>query len=226
MIVSILTNFISFIDCLVPSPVTNLSVTNVSTTDITVNWIVVYTNYVTYYIIFYTPYCPELSSVNVTVFVVPYTTTYIYTLRELYSGMNYTISVRAGNILGESISVKLVNETKPTGNLFVTVTIAFLNLVPTGNVRSLNVSQINQISIRIMWEEVDCDQHNGRIIEYIVVISNNSNTYSLTSTERYITVNDLVLGGIYRISVAAVNSIGVGPFGDYVEIEIVKGTVL
>ena len=62
-----------------------------------------------------------------------------------------------------------------------------------------------------MWEEVDCVQHNGRIIEYIVIISNNSNTYNLTSIERYITVNDLVLGGIYNISVAAVNSIGSGP---------------
>ena len=63
-----------------------------------------------------------------------------------------------------------------------------------------------------MWEEVDCDKPNGRIIEYIVIISNNCNTYNLTSTERYITVNDLVLGGIYNISVAAVNSIGSGPF--------------
>ena len=63
-----------------------------------------------------------------------------------------------------------------------------------------------------MWEEVDCDQHNGRIIEYIVIISNNNYTYNLTSTERYITVNDLVLGGIYSISVAAMNSIGIGPF--------------
>ena len=84
--------------------------------------------------------------------------------------------------------------------------------VPTGNVSSLNVSKINQTSIIIMWEEVDCVERNGRIIEYIVIISNNSNTYNLTSTERYITVNDLVLGGIYNISVAAVNSIGSGPF--------------
>ena len=63
-----------------------------------------------------------------------------------------------------------------------------------------------------MWEEVDCDQRNGRIIEYIVIISNNSNTYNLTSTERYIIVNDLILGGTYNISVAAVNSIGISPF--------------
>ena len=75
-------------------------------------------NYVTYYNIFYTPSCPELSSVNVTVFVVPYTTTYSYTLRELYSGMNYTITVRAGNILGVSKPMDIINETKPTrGNL-------------------------------------------------------------------------------------------------------------
>ena len=63
-----------------------------------------------------------------------------------------------------------------------------------------------------MWEEVDCDQHNGRITEYIVLISSNSNTYNMTTTERYIIVNDLVLGGMYSIGVAAVNSIGSGPF--------------
>ena len=108
-----------FIDCLVPSPVTSLSVTNVSTTDITVNWIspsIEDGNYVTYYNISYIPSCPELSSVNVTVFVVPYTTTYSYTLRELYSGMNYTITMRAGNILGVSNTMNIVQETKPTSN--------------------------------------------------------------------------------------------------------------
>ena len=102
-----------FVDCLVPSPVTSLSVTNVSTTDITVNWISpTSVNYVAYYNISYTPSCPELSSVNATVFVVPYTTTYSYTLRELYSGMNYTITVRAGNVLGVSNPINIINETK------------------------------------------------------------------------------------------------------------------
>ena len=73
---------------------------------------------ITYYNISYIPSCPELSSVNVTLFVVPYATTYSYTLRELYSGMNYTISVRAGNILGVSKPMNIINETEPTtGNL-------------------------------------------------------------------------------------------------------------
>ena len=107
------------IDCLVPSPVTSLSVTNVTTTDITVNWISPSNedgNYETYYNISYTPSCPELSAINVKVFAVPYTTKYNYTIRGLYSGMNYTITLRVGNILGDSNPMNIINETKPTGN--------------------------------------------------------------------------------------------------------------
>ena len=87
------------------------------------NWILTIENrnYVTYYNISYTPSCPELSSVNVTVFVVPYTTTYSYVLRELYSGMNYTITVRAGNILGVSNTMNTVQETKPTSIFMSTI---------------------------------------------------------------------------------------------------------
>ena len=97
-------NFIP-ITVLVPSPVTSLSVSNVSTTGITVNWTIPSSdNYVTYYTISYTPSCPQLSSVNETVSVAPHqsTTVYSHTLIGLYSGMNYTITVRAGNVLGGS----------------------------------------------------------------------------------------------------------------------------
>ena len=102
---------------LVPNPVTSLSVSNVSTTDITVNWTIPSSedgNYVTYYIISYTPSCPELSSVNDTVSVAPHQsiTTHSYTLRGLYSGMNHTITVRAGNVLGESSSSTITTKTQ------------------------------------------------------------------------------------------------------------------
>ena len=109
---------------LVPSPVTSLSASNVSTTDITVNWTIPSSedgNYVTYYIISYTPSCPELSSVNDTVSVAPHQsiTTYSYTLRGLYSGMNYTITVRAGNVLGGSDSILTNGATIPIAGLSV-----------------------------------------------------------------------------------------------------------
>ena len=107
-------------DCLVPTPVTSLSVSDVSTTTITVNWTSPSSeegNYVTYYNISYSPSCPELSSVNVTLISVTphqFTTTFSYTLRELFSGMNYTITVRAGNVLGESSPVMILGDTEPT----------------------------------------------------------------------------------------------------------------
>ena len=107
--------------CLVPTPVTSLSVSDVSITTITINWTSPSSedgNYVTYYNISYSPSCPELSSVNVTLVSVishQFTTTFSYTLRELFSGMNYTITMRAGNILGESSPVMVLVETKPIG---------------------------------------------------------------------------------------------------------------
>ena len=74
-------------------------------------------NYVTYYNISYGPFCHPLTSANVTlVSVTPQqsTTTFIYTLRELSSGMNYIITVRASNVLGKSNPVMIFDETKPT----------------------------------------------------------------------------------------------------------------
>ena len=94
---------------------------DVSTTTIRVKWTSPNSedgNYVTYYNISYSPSCPELSSMNVTlVSVTPhqFTTTFSYLLRELFSSMNYTITVRAGNILGESSPVMILGEIKPTG---------------------------------------------------------------------------------------------------------------
>ena len=96
----------------------SLSVTNVSTCTITVNWISPrMRNKVTYYNISYSPLCSELFSVNVTLVSVhshQSTTTFTYVLRKLLSGMNYIITVRAGNVLGESSPVMIFNETKPT----------------------------------------------------------------------------------------------------------------
>ena len=55
------------------------------------------------------------------------------------------------------------------------------------------------------------------------MISNNSMTYNLTSSERYVIVNDLVFGNVYNMSVAGVNSIGRGPFSDPIEVQIGTG---
>ena len=112
----------TLLHCLVPTPVTCLSVSDVSTTTIRVKWTSPSSedgNYVTYYKISYSSSCPELSSVNVTlVSVTPhqFTTTFSYTLRELFSGMNYIITMRAGNRLGESSPMMILGETDLTSS--------------------------------------------------------------------------------------------------------------
>ena len=108
--------------CVVPTPVTSLSMSNISTTTITVNWTSPSSedgNYITYYNISYSSSCPEYSSVNYNVTLITvtphqFTTTFSYTLKELFSGMNYIITVRAGNVLGESSPVIILIETIPT----------------------------------------------------------------------------------------------------------------
>ena len=56
---------------------------------------------------------------NETVSVGPHqsTITYSYTLIDLYSGMNYTITVRAGNVLGGSDSVLTNENTSSIGKI-------------------------------------------------------------------------------------------------------------
>ena len=90
-------------------------------------------------------------------------------------------------------------------------------IAPTGVPDFLFLLQpINNLT----WNEVNCSERNGLITGYTVIISNSSITYNLTSTERYIILNGLVIGTEYNISVAAVNSVGRGPFSDPIEVEI------
>ena len=109
-------NSLALFYCLVPKPVTSLSVSDVSNITITVNWTSPSSDGVTYYNISYSPLCLYVSLVNGTLVSITHqlTTTFSYTLGELSSGMNYNITVRAGNILGESNPVMILSKTKPT----------------------------------------------------------------------------------------------------------------
>lgn len=55
------------------------------------------------------------------------------------------------------------------------------------------------------------------------MISNDSDSYHLTSTETRITLNDMVSDTEYNISVAAINLIGRGPFSDPILVEFETG---
>ena len=134
-------NNLTLLYCLVPTPVTSLLVTDVSTNTITVNWTSPSSrngNYVRCYNISYRPLCPLLTTPNVTlIFITTYkfTTTFSYILRQLSSGMNYIITVRAGNVLGESSPVMIFDETKSTSCKMLLLILKILHkfIVPLGS---------------------------------------------------------------------------------------------
>ena len=100
------------------------------------------------------------------------------------------------------------------------ICVSFFSIVPSGWPNLLQISIVNSTANNLTWSEINCSQRNGPITGYTVMISNSSVTYNLNSTERYIILNDLVFGTVYNISVAAVNSVGRGPFSDPMAIEI------
>ena len=92
-----------------------------------------------------------------------------------------------------------------------------MHAAPIGVPNSITlIKPINNLT----WNELNCSEHSGIITSYTVMISNSSITYNLTSTDRHIILNDLVFGTVYNISVAAVNSVGRGPFSDPIVVEI------
>ena len=95
---------------LVSSPTENVSIINVSTSSLTVTWSPPNDHsYIEYYNLSYTPYdCYTAQSGHITV------TDHQYTITGLYSGINYTVTVTAGNVLGESHPVSITGETVST----------------------------------------------------------------------------------------------------------------
>ena len=107
--------------------------------------------------------------------------------------------------------------------LFLKFVFPSFSIVPSGWPNSFQVLLVNSTANNLTWNEVNCSQRNGLITGYTVMISNSSITYNLNSTERYIILNDLVFGTVYNISVAAVNSVGKGPFSDSIAVQIAEG---
>ena len=99
------------------------------------------------------------------------------------------------------------------------MTIVEPNTAPT----SLKVVPYNSTSINISWTPVDCHKHNGRLIGYIVRISNTTTTLNISSNVEYVITSDVVFNNVYNMSVAMINSIGMGPFSMTTEVEIMFG---
>ena len=105
----------------VPSQVNSINITGISTSELTVIWSPPDDHsYIEYYNISYTPYdCYTAQSGYINV------TDHQYTITGLYSGMNYTVTVTAGNAIGESNPVSITRETVSISKLYTISIITF-----------------------------------------------------------------------------------------------------
>ena len=79
------------------------------------------------------------------------------------------------------------------------------------------VVTINSTAIRLSWEEVNCTERNGVITGYIVQYSIDGglqSTINITNITNNTVINGLVKFRSYVISVAAINTIGIGPYSN------------
>ena len=93
------------------------------------------------------------------------------------------------------------------------------------------VSDVTSSSITVQWDGVPCIHHNGDItgysVQYGVAGSQNTQNNISVSGATKATISNLRSGTNYWIKIAAVNSIGTGPFSEAVSKEtLVEGKYL
>ena len=106
-----------FFLCLAPSAVNKLSAIALSHTSIIISWNISDSYRVTYIQITYNSTCSGYNNVTITDLSSSNKSHYTYNISQLYSGMIYTVSVRAGNPVGLSQTVVITEETLPTGKV-------------------------------------------------------------------------------------------------------------
>ena len=94
---------------------------------------------------------------------------------------------------------------------------------PTGTIDTISLHPLTDITYRITWEGINCFEQNGEIIGYRVTVERTNNNYytSIDSTVEYESTDVALLNrGVYNVSIAVINTVGVGPFSDRKEINL------
>ena len=91
--------------------------------------------------------------------------------------------------------------------------------MPTVVPTQLYAAPLNITATNISWLPVDCREHNGRFVGFIVTIIGDDNSVINISSRREYAVTEHIITGIgYNISVAFVNDVGNGPFSGSIHV--------
>ena len=90
---------------------------------------------------------------------------------------------------------------------------------PTGPPTPITTSSTRN-TITVLWEEVACIDRNGNITGYSVHATGEND---MIVTLREATISGFSPSTVYNVSVAAINSMGTGPYSDVIMVETLGG---
>ena len=200
----------------IPVQVSDVSVNTVTSTSMIVTWTPPIYSDITQYNISYVTSCSSGQTISNSTTVTHPTTS--VTLTDLEEGLNYTITVTAVNVLGESTATLIVQGTNATGSsMYVLIYLRIKCLAPSGVPGDVSVSYINDTAVNVSWSGIlDCLDENGAITGYLVKIVGASTIINA----KHIVISSLSSGVLYTVSVAAINDAGRGPFSSSTEFTI------
>ena len=97
----------------------------------------------------------------------------------------------------------------------------YYNTVPSEAPASVTNGTITVTSITVLWQEVTCLGRNGNITGYIVRTmrtGENDIVVEVAGDVMEATVSGLYMATEYTVQVAAMNSVGTGPYSDSLKI--------
>ena len=140
-------------------------------------------------------------------------------ITDLEEGMKYNISVTpvCDGQMGLSNSTSGITTEVGEWSIYNTqfLSIYDVRAVPAEAPDITNAAAINGTAIFVAWDEIDCLQRNGNITNYIINITSTEGTvYNNTVSSNFnnieIPVQYLSISYEYNVTIAAVNSAGIG----------------
>ena len=143
----------------------------------------------------------------------------------LQEDSTYSITVTAFNSAGSSnttVTVMTMEAGERDGHCYNIIVVIVFSVccvlfftAPTAPPTSITTSS-TQNTITVQWEEVACINCNGDITGYSVRVMGEND---MNVTLREATISGLSPSTVYNVSVAAVNSMGTGPYSDVIMVE-------
>ena len=94
---------------------------------------------------------------------------------------------------------------------------------PNRSPQFTRISVVNSTSVELEWNELDCVYGNGAILGYKVRHHQDGEAvnYTLVNvTTTHLTIMNLTALQLYHVSIAAMNTIGIGPYSNNYQIYI------